>query len=75
MVTITKKKFHQFTNYRKNLNSIWEINDEEGNMASSFKDKAELGVSYLTKILMPLLNTLFRAPTKVWSKGGPLYQS
>jgi hypothetical protein len=48
------KLFHQFANYRRNLNTIWEIKDEEGNMASSFKDKAKLGVRYFSKSLPQL---------------------
>jgi hypothetical protein len=33
--------FHQFTNYRRNHNSIWEIKNGNGESVSSFKEKVE----------------------------------
>jgi hypothetical protein len=44
------KFFHQFANYRRNLNTIWEIKDEEGNVAVSFEDKAKLGVIFFSNL-------------------------
>jgi hypothetical protein len=48
------KFFHQFANYRRNLNTIWEIKDEQGNVAVSFEDKENLGVNFF--------NNIFSAP-------------
>jgi hypothetical protein len=44
------KFFHQFVNYRRNLNTIWEIKDEEGNVAVSFEDKSNLGVNFFSNL-------------------------
>jgi hypothetical protein len=38
--------FHNFVNYRKNLNSIWEIKDQNGQMISSFKEISKAGKGY-----------------------------
>jgi hypothetical protein len=35
------KFFNQFDNYRKNLNTIWEIKNEEGRIVSSFEETIE----------------------------------
>jgi hypothetical protein len=44
------KYFHQFANLRKNINTIWEIINEDGSMVNSFKEKAEAGASYFQSI-------------------------
>jgi len=46
---------HQFTNFRKNTNTIWDIKNAEGRIVSSFQEKEEAGVSYF--------ENLFQAPT------------
>lgn len=33
------KFFHQYSNFRKFNNTIWEIEDEHGNFVKYFKDK------------------------------------
>jgi len=48
------KFFHQFANYRRNLNTIWEIRDELGNVIVSFEEKAKIEVNFF--------NNLFPAP-------------
>ena len=35
---ITHLFFHKFANQRKNLNSIWKIEDDRGNMVEGFED-------------------------------------
>ena len=49
------KLFHNFSNLRINLNSIWEIKNEEGVLVSSFQEKAEAGASFF--------EALFKDPT------------
>jgi hypothetical protein len=44
------KFFHQFVNFRRNLNTIWEIKDEQGNVAASFEDKEKLGVNFFSNL-------------------------
>jgi hypothetical protein len=48
------KFFHQYVNFRRNLNSIWEIKDEQGKVVASFEDNAKLGVNFF--------NNLFSTP-------------
>jgi hypothetical protein len=43
------KLFHHFSNHGRNLNTIWEIKNEEGSMVSSFQEKAEGGARYFEK--------------------------
>jgi hypothetical protein len=44
------KFFHQFSNYRRNINSIWDMKNEDAMNISSFKEKAEAGVSYFKNL-------------------------
>jgi hypothetical protein len=37
------KFFHQYANFRKKLNTIWEIKASNGSMVSYFNDKAKKG--------------------------------
>jgi hypothetical protein len=48
------KFFHNFSNQRQNLNTIWELKNEEGIWVSSFLEKAETGARYF--------ESLFSAP-------------
>jgi hypothetical protein len=38
--------FHQYANYRKNINTIWDIKNVEGVKVNSFKEKAEAGAQF-----------------------------
>ena len=49
------KFFHRFTMHRKNINTILEIKDDEGNIAKSFHDKA--------KEMKNQFQARFKAPT------------
>jgi hypothetical protein len=44
------KFIHQYANFRKNLNTIWDIKNENGTTLSSFKEKVEVGVSYFKNL-------------------------
>jgi hypothetical protein len=48
------KFFHNFSNQRQNLNTIWEIKNEEGIRVSSFQEKSEAGARFF--------ESLFSAP-------------
>jgi hypothetical protein len=57
------KFFHHFSNHRRNINSIWEIKDDEGNLVSTFQEKAEVGARFFENIFTspvgcPILETL-----------------
>jgi hypothetical protein len=40
------KNFHQYANFWKNINTIWEIRSEDGSKAFTFKEKEEEGVCF-----------------------------
>ena len=44
------KFFHRYASYRRNLNTISEIQNDEGILVSNFKDKAEDGVSFFNSL-------------------------
>jgi hypothetical protein len=44
------KIFHAFSNFRRNLNTIWNIKKEDETVLSSFKEKAEVGVTYFKNL-------------------------
>jgi hypothetical protein len=44
------KFFHNFSNHRKNTNTIWEIKDDEGSKASTFREKDEVGACHFEKL-------------------------
>jgi hypothetical protein len=44
------KYFHQFSNHRKNDNTIWKMKDPNGNISSSFKDLENGGVEHFKRI-------------------------
>jgi hypothetical protein len=37
------KYFHQYANFKRNLNTIWDIKDEENQVVISFKEKEKWG--------------------------------
>ena len=49
--------FHKFANQRKNLNSIWKINDDGGNLVEGFDDIVVAAVNHF--------ETLFQADTNL----------
>jgi hypothetical protein len=44
------KFFHHYENFRKNLNTIWDIKVEDRTSVSSFKEKVEAGVRHFQNI-------------------------
>jgi hypothetical protein len=50
METIIRKFFHQYANYRRNINTIWEIKDGNNELVSSFPNKVEARVSYFSNL-------------------------
>jgi hypothetical protein len=49
------KFFHHYANQRRNINSIWEIKNEEGNLVSSFQEKAEAGAKFFENLFSALV--------------------
>ena len=48
------KFFHRFSSHRKNINTIFEIRNSQGNMVRSFEEKAEAGVDFFQNIFKEL---------------------
>jgi hypothetical protein len=48
------KFFHKFSNHRRNVNTIWEIKSDLGDMVSSFHKNAEVGACYFENIFKAL---------------------
>jgi hypothetical protein len=44
------KFFHSFSNHRRNINTIWELQDHGGTKVRGFKGLAELGVKHFEGI-------------------------
>jgi hypothetical protein len=44
------KFFHHYANQRRNINSIWEIKNEEDVLVSSFQDKSEARARYFENL-------------------------
>jgi hypothetical protein len=42
--------FHQFANFRRNINTIWEIKNEDGKMSSSFLEKVKARERFIEKL-------------------------
>jgi hypothetical protein len=48
------KYFHQFANFKRNINTNWEIKNEGRTMSSSFHEKKEVGERFLKKLFFAL---------------------
>jgi len=48
------KFFHNFPNHRKNTNTIWEMKDDEGSEASTFREKTKAGARHFEKLFEAL---------------------
>ena len=48
------KKFHSFSSHRKNINTIFETRNRQGNMVRSFEDKAEAIMDFFHNIFKEL---------------------
>ena len=42
--------FYKFANHRKNINSIWKISDDDGNLVEGFESIAGDGVNHFENI-------------------------
>jgi hypothetical protein len=48
------KNFHGYANYKKNINSIWKIEREDGTWEINFKETVEEGVDYFSSLYLDL---------------------
>jgi hypothetical protein len=67
------KFFHQYVNYRKNVNTIWEIEKSDGTMVHSFKDKAEEGARHFFNQFQKPVGCLIQEILEVISKFDPVF--
>jgi hypothetical protein len=42
--------FHHYANFRRNINTIWDIKEENGEVVYTFKEKAELGIRHFKNL-------------------------
>jgi hypothetical protein len=47
---ITQKKFHRFSNCRKNINSLWKTAKEDGSWAMNFLEISFEGITYFQSL-------------------------
>jgi hypothetical protein len=51
-----KKKIHKYANYRRKINTIWEISKLDVSRAKSFKEIAEVGKQHFRNLFKDLEN-------------------
>ena len=70
---INTKFFHECANYRKNINFIWKISDDDGVEVEGFEDIAKVGINHFEKFfkednnlsLPDVMNISHNFPTSV----------